>query len=555
MTFLPVVGRELRVASRRRNTYWTRFFGALTALAICTWIWLTVGDGPRSELPKNLFYTISGLAFAYSLISGIGVTADSLSEEKREGTLGLLFLTDLKGYDVVLGKLVATSVNCFYRLLAVFPILAIPLLFGGLTYAEFWRMVLVLTNTLFLSLAAGIFISSLSLHERKARAGTFLLILLVAGGLPLVGTILAYKVMPFRYDLTYLLSSPGYSYSLVFDRQYSAQSSHFWISSIIAHLIGWTCLVLASVIARYSWQDKPAGSRRVVWDERWQRWQFGSAAIRSAFRTRLLDINPTFWLAGRNRVKPTYVFAFVGLAGATWLWLYWKYPNDMLDPATYIPTAILLHTIIKFWVASEACRPLAEDRRTGALELLLSTPLSVGEILRGQILALKRQFAGAITIILLADFAMLLGGMRDRFLDTPNEWLMLCLAGILMFIADLYTLAYVGMWLGLTVRKANVAARGAIARILVFPTLVFLGFMTSTVFINVGRFNNPGDMLLGSWFVIGMLNNLFFYAWAHTNLRQEFRTVATQRFDTKKPRSRETPKQAKPLPAGQPASA
>ena len=29
-------------------------------------------------------------------------TADSLSAEKREGTLGLLFLTDLRGYDVVL---------------------------------------------------------------------------------------------------------------------------------------------------------------------------------------------------------------------------------------------------------------------------------------------------------------------------------------------------------------------------------------------------------------------------------------------------------------------
>ena len=32
------------------------------------------------------------------------MTADCLSEEKREGTLGLLFLTDLRGYDIVVSS-------------------------------------------------------------------------------------------------------------------------------------------------------------------------------------------------------------------------------------------------------------------------------------------------------------------------------------------------------------------------------------------------------------------------------------------------------------------
>ena len=64
----------------------------------------------------------------YCLFSGRISTADCLSEEKREGTLGLLFLTDLKGYDVVLGKLAATSVSAFYGLLAALPVLAVPVL-------------------------------------------------------------------------------------------------------------------------------------------------------------------------------------------------------------------------------------------------------------------------------------------------------------------------------------------------------------------------------------------------------------------------------------------
>jgi hypothetical protein len=59
-------------------------------------------------------------------------TADCISSEKREGTLGLLFLTDLKGYSVILGKMLATSLNSFYALTAIFPVLAIPLLLGGI---------------------------------------------------------------------------------------------------------------------------------------------------------------------------------------------------------------------------------------------------------------------------------------------------------------------------------------------------------------------------------------------------------------------------------------
>src|SRR6185295_17312104 len=89
-------------------------------------------------------------------------------EEKREGTLGLLFLTDLKGYDIVFGKIVATSLNVVYGMLALFPIMAIPLLAGGVTGAEFWRVVMVALNNLFFSLAVGLFCSALSRDERKA---------------------------------------------------------------------------------------------------------------------------------------------------------------------------------------------------------------------------------------------------------------------------------------------------------------------------------------------------------------------------------------------------
>src|SRR5215218_10324067 len=166
MTFLPIVERELRVAARRRTTYWLRSAIALGAIIIGVCVDLSYHNRPPREFGQSLFQILSMLSLLYSLVAGVRSTADCLSEEKREGTLGLLFLTDLKGYDIVSGKLVANSVNTFYGLLSAFPVLAISLLMGGVTSGEFWRVTLVATNLLFFSLSIGMFASSICRDER-----------------------------------------------------------------------------------------------------------------------------------------------------------------------------------------------------------------------------------------------------------------------------------------------------------------------------------------------------------------------------------------------------
>src|SRR5262249_31211525 len=121
MTFLPIVERELRVATRRRATYWNRSVAALLATVIAFWMLMGYSSLGPALLGATLFSVLSKLAFLGCLFPGVFLTADCLSAEKRDGTLGLLFLTDLRGYDVVLGKLIITSLNAFYAFFAVFP--------------------------------------------------------------------------------------------------------------------------------------------------------------------------------------------------------------------------------------------------------------------------------------------------------------------------------------------------------------------------------------------------------------------------------------------------
>src|SRR3954471_4305967 len=165
MTFLPIVERELRVAARKRNTFWLRLIAAMVAFVICAGGLAVMESGwfrASSGVGRGLFAVLSWLTFAAALVAGLFFTSDCLSQEKREGTVGFLFLTDLRGYDVVLGKLATSSLRCFYALLAVLPILATTLLMGGVTVAQFWMTVLALINALLVSLAAGMFISSIS---------------------------------------------------------------------------------------------------------------------------------------------------------------------------------------------------------------------------------------------------------------------------------------------------------------------------------------------------------------------------------------------------------
>src|SRR4051812_29916771 len=111
MTLFPIAGRELRVAARQGATYWTRVGAAAAAILVSGGflaVWTASAMSFGGNTGQILFSILKWLCFAFVCSTGMFLTSDSVSEEKREGTLGLLFLTDLRGYDVVLGKLMAT---------------------------------------------------------------------------------------------------------------------------------------------------------------------------------------------------------------------------------------------------------------------------------------------------------------------------------------------------------------------------------------------------------------------------------------------------------------
>jgi len=530
VTVLPIVGRELRVAARRSGTFWLRTLTAAGVIAASLVILLlTRGESPR-EAGQVLFAVLTGGLLVYCLFVGVRLTADCLSEEKREGTLGLLFLTDLKGYDVVLGKLAATSIPAVYSLLATFPVLALPLLLGAVAPGEIARAALVLANTMLLSLCAGLFVSAVSYHARKAANGTVLLLLLCAAGAPALGAWLAHVFEQPNPPEAFLVVSPAYALAHAYASAYRVNPAKFWTSMAVIHLLAWWFLALASAATRRAWQDRPAGRMRLRWLTLWQHWSCGDAAERLAFRRRLLGINAYFWRVARDRWKPLAVWTLLACIALAWVIAALKYGKDFLVQPVYLTTAYLTAAVLKLWIASEASQTLAVDRHSGALELLLSTPLTAQDIVRGQLLALRRQFLGPILAVLgVAALGFFLAAGDDTLDLGGAQLLTLWLAGAFVLVADAGALAVLGMWLGATAKSALQASSGTIWRILVLPWVAYLVALTA---LGTGMAGHEPDwwILLGLWLVLGLVADAGFGVWSWHNLQTRLRYAATARF-------------------------
>jgi len=204
---------------------------------------------------------------------------------------------------------------------------------------------------------------------------------------------------------------------------------------------------------------------------------------------------------------------------------------------TYVLTGLLLNVIIKVWFALEAGRSLAEDRRQGALELLLSTPLKDHDILRGQMLALKRQFGGPVMVVLLVFFLFAMAVSSNALSSQEPQdrilWIIFWAAAMVVLVSDLVALYWVGMWAGLTAKNPTRAAASNVGRILVLPW-VALGFgvlVASVAWPNVDD-TQVLKLFLGMWFGLGLVADLGFGAWARHRLLADFRLAATRRYET-----------------------
>lgn len=494
-------------------------------------VWPPFGSALQSG--RELFLPLSWLVFCLCVVAGPVLTCDTISAEKREGTLGLLFLTDLHGLDVVLGKLVAASVTSFFALLAVLPVMAIPILLGGVQLGDLLRTALVLGNTLFLSLAVGILMSALCVQWRSALALTgFVLFLIVVVATAMAPGSFSMQTVSFVGQAAQIIS-PVWMMTLAGNYQMAPVA--FWVSVVSTHAMAWMALAVAGWVTARAWREPSGWMAKIVRRRIWHDWYYGSPEARRKLRA-LMDTDPIAWLRWRQRLKRWLLWGTVAIALAFWVFIRVRYAYFATGDAAVFLVGIWLLGPIKWLAASEATHQLAAEVQSGALELLLTTPISVREIVRGHLRAMDWLLmvpAGAVLIVQIGMIVLseTLAGVFVR--EDPT--LGMAIVGIVTALWDIRTIEWVGMWLALKKRRADRAFAGTVRRILFLPWFVLIVILMGTAFIYQHRPRPPvvWEHIPIVWFIICACTNLYFGITARYDLLERFRFMAGERYDAR----------------------
>ncbi len=166
---LPVIERELRSAARQPFTYYLRVLGV--AALLLEGLLFGLRQGFSSNLGGALFGSLHSALFLAIWILVPLLTADCLSRERREGTLGLLFLTPLHARGIVVAKGLAHGLRAVTLWVAVLPVLTIPFLLGGIGWSQALLSVFVNFSAICWALAAGLLASAWNRTWARAPGG------------------------------------------------------------------------------------------------------------------------------------------------------------------------------------------------------------------------------------------------------------------------------------------------------------------------------------------------------------------------------------------------
>ncbi len=449
MNVRPLIVRELRAESRRAGNYWVRALAAGLLTALFVWaVWNFRGD-PNSLGPFLFNVLSNGLLFAVLIIVS-ALTADSVSREKREGTLGLLFLTPLGSRDIVIGKTLLQALRAGSIFVAMIPIIGLPFLLGGISFLAIAYFFYNLCIASMIALAGGMIAS---VHATEWIQSIVWALLICIGFIG--GCLVSY----------YYLSNPLPLFVLV------------------APFLWWALSHSGRRLAA-TWQTE-ASERH---DPLWIRFFSSSGFWRAAFRwdtRKARDRNPIAWLQEYNWASRL----------TKWGWCILLFLAEMrmlLQFRRYVDYQLQLYILTALAIAFSSAASFRRERQSGALELLLVTPISAQHLIWGRLQGVLFHFLPAIAIL------TCVWCMGPQWISLPYRYL--------FYLAGAYfCIPVIGFYCSLL--TGNVLIAWLIS---LFFSLLLPYAITQALYLDIGRENVPAAFFTLQFLMAGTATFLLF---------------------------------------------
>jgi ABC-type Na+ efflux pump permease subunit len=469
----PVIERELRVALLRRRAH-KQWMATIWGAGVITLAILLLSGFPADRLTGQTLFNLMFVTGSYLAVSrGLRLTADLFSEERRNGTLGLLVLTGLRPIEIFTSKLLGVLLVAAYGLLGGLPFLAVAFLMGGIQFAQFPGALAFITSMLLFCVAIGVFASVLHRDGSQAQMTAILLVVALALGpfavrevTLMLGTVVS------RHWLAF---SPAFGAYEILSGFSAVGTSHFW-SNIAVTLSYSVCALLAGAIVLHrTWREPVEAVESARRQSRWRAWLAGGKRWRQRLHRELKAGHPIGWRAARNSTPVLAVWVFMWAVLSAWMGGYLIFGAGWLSGGNFLLTSMVLHLGFNWALASAGARWLAEERRSGGFEILLSTPITVGQLIEGQRRALLLQFWSVLRILFSLDLVLCLGGLiiqewnPQALISHLVTWVLLILFWFGAHLRTAYRAMWIAAWTGRPVYAAAQAGLG-----IVWPFLLFM---------------------------------------------------------------------------------
>jgi uncharacterized protein YbdZ (MbtH family) len=552
----PLVERELGAGARRPLFYWLRGLLALAAgFQGYELLDRFVMAPPRAPgMPwmappvavitgVTLLHQMAWLLFLATLLMSL-VSADAITRERREGTLGLLLLTDMTPAEIVWGKMLSCGLTTFLVLLGSLPALMLPVLAGGVTGSEAALTGLGLLNTLFVVLAAGLLISTVFRERRYAVPATLGLVAALAFGPEVLGgSYFGSGAVPFFR----LFGLAGWMTAAQMPFPFKLL---FVVWFMVMNAAGWFFLWRAGATLAAGWQDQP--HEQVREPEPAEAWlsrapappllegaaptpEPGIALARASWLTdpRPWDADPIRWRVERLGSVEGLLWLAVALNFLAQFGTLGSILNFGAGPAdtwglvSFVGMAVILFS--GGLIAWAGARFFQDTRQQQDLELLLTTPLGSRHILAGQWCALRRALAWPLGVVLVVALPAGISLLYDFGNGYHREFWTLLQPFLIAvnLVLEAVALCWVGMRFGLHGRNAITAVAGTVVLVQLLPLALSVALMWGWAWLP-GHAYSPAPshgrmppVILALLFFVA--KNLAFIIWARLRLRRELR--------------------------------
>lgn len=330
------------------------------------------------------------------------MTADCISRERREGTLGLLFLTPLKSWEVVIAKGATHILRAFTLVAAAIPVVMLPVLMGGVSLKTATQCLVIHFYAAAVAVAGSLTASAIAELWWKAQVAALVRILIIAGfigtlaGL-VISSILGHAPAAFAW-LFIGVGLNGVAPMLAADlgRVPGSLDARAVEGMVLTFLAGGTMAAVLGIsyasllIRRRTTAEAPTKPMSHEVQSLYQPIIAGGWLRHSL--TRSLDRNPIDWLHQRTTTarlsKWGLCLALVVIETVLSMELQlWERAQPWICDGYQVFIMIL------------AASSFMQERETGALELLLVTPLRERDLLWGRLWGIWRTLFPSLLLL------------------------------------------------------------------------------------------------------------------------------------------------------------